>query len=113
MGRNLQPPHEIIPYHSCLATYTANMDFAALMNQAISGSKPKSSSEPEPSKKYMKRAEVEEERRQKYPAEQRALEAEKEAKLKQNKRGRRSGENSQKNLGGGGKNKRLKRRGLG
>merc|ERR1711939_911390 len=86
MGRNLQPPHEIIPYHSCLATYTANMDFAALMNQAISGSKPKSSSEPEPSKKYMKRAEVEEERRQKYLAEQRALEAEKEAKLKQKRK---------------------------
>jgi len=62
------------------------MDFAALMNQAISGSKPKSSSEPEPSKKYMKRAEVEEERRQKYLAEQRALEAEKEAKLKQKRK---------------------------
>ncbi|KAH7418242.1 hypothetical protein BKA64DRAFT_194331 [Cadophora sp. MPI-SDFR-AT-0126] len=62
------------------------MDFAALMNQAISGSKPKSSSESEPSKKYMKRAEVEEERRQKYLAEQRALEAEKEAKLKQKRK---------------------------
>ncbi|KAH6719967.1 hypothetical protein DL95DRAFT_380653 [Leptodontidium sp. 2 PMI_412] len=61
------------------------MDFAALMNQAISGSKPNSSST-EPSKKYMKRAEVEEERRLKYLAEQRALEAEKEAKLKQKRK---------------------------
>ncbi|KAK0113182.1 mRNA splicing protein prp18 [Cadophora gregata] len=58
------------------------MDFAALMNQAISKANPNSSSEPEPSKKYLKRAELEEERRQKYLAEQRALEAEKEAKLK-------------------------------
>lgn len=68
------------------STNTETMDFAALMNQAISGSKPKSSSESEPSKKYMKRAEVEEERRQKYLAEQRALEAEKEAKLKQKRK---------------------------
>ncbi|KAH8663490.1 hypothetical protein BGZ60DRAFT_411446 [Tricladium varicosporioides] len=61
------------------------MDFASLMSQAISKAKP-STSTPEPSKKYMKRAEVEAERRAQYLAEQREIEEEKEAKLAQKRK---------------------------
>jgi len=61
------------------------MDFAALMSKEISKAKPGAKAE-EPSKKYMKRSEVEAERREKYLAEQRAIEAEKEAKLAQKRK---------------------------
>lgn len=54
------------------------MDFASLMSKEISKSKPPAN---EPSKKYMKRSEIEAERRAQYLAEQRAIEAEREAKL--------------------------------
>ena len=58
----------------------AIMDFESLMANAISKAKPTTTSD-QPSKKYMKRSEIEAERRAQYLAEQRALEAEKEAKL--------------------------------
>ena len=54
------------------------MDFAFLMSKEISKAKP---SAEEPPKKYMKRSEIEAERRAQYLTEQRAMEAEKEAKL--------------------------------
>ena len=60
------------------------MDFASLMSKEISKAKP--SSPAEPSKKYMKRADVEAERKAQYLAEQRAIEAEKEAKLAQKRK---------------------------
>lgn len=50
------------------------------MSNAISKAKPTTTSD-QPSKKYMKRSEIEAERRAQYLAEQRALEAEKNAKL--------------------------------
>jgi len=50
------------------------------MSSAISKAKPTNTSD-QPSKKYMKRSEIEAERRAQYLAEQRALEAEKETKL--------------------------------
>jgi len=50
------------------------------MSNAISKAKPTTASN-QPAKKYMKRSEIEAERRAQYLAEQRALEAEKEAKL--------------------------------
>lgn len=65
------------------------MDFAALMNKEISKAKAPAApatSTPEPSKKYMKRADVETERREAYLAEQRALEAEQEAKFLQKRK---------------------------
>ena len=63
------------------------MDFASLMANAISKSRPnKDGAAAEPSKKYMKRSEVEAERRAKYLAEQKAIEAEKEAKLAQKRK---------------------------
>ncbi|PTB66554.1 hypothetical protein BBK36DRAFT_1201598 [Trichoderma citrinoviride] len=53
------------------------MDFAALMNKELSKSKkPSSSSRSSDDKKYMKRSEIEAERRAAYLAEQKALEAE-------------------------------------
>ncbi|KAL3423624.1 potassium channel regulatory factor [Phlyctema vagabunda] len=58
------------------------MDFASLMANEISKKRGASSTE-EPSKKYMKRSEVEAERKAQYIAEQRAIEAEREAKLAQ------------------------------
>ncbi|CZR54370.1 related to potassium channel regulatory factor [Phialocephala subalpina] len=58
------------------------MDFAALMSKEIS----KGKSSTEPTKKYMKRSEIEAERRERYLAEQRAIEAEKEAKLAQKRK---------------------------
>ena len=61
------------------------MDFASLMSKEISKSNSKSAAD-EPSKKYMKRSEVEAERQAKYLAEQRAIEAEKEAKLAQKRK---------------------------
>ncbi|KAH6681613.1 hypothetical protein B0J14DRAFT_633304 [Halenospora varia] len=61
------------------------MDFASLMSKEISKAKP-SASNPEPSKKYMKRADVEAERRAQYLAEQRKIEEEKEAKLAQKRK---------------------------
>lgn len=64
---------------------TANMDFASLMSKEISKAKPKSTAN-EPSKKYMKRSDIEAERTAKYLAEQRALEAEKEARLAQKRK---------------------------
>ncbi len=62
------------------------MDFAALMNKEISKAKPQAVSEPESSKRYTKRAEVEAERRERYLTEQREIEAEKDAKLRQKRR---------------------------
>jgi pre-mRNA-splicing factor 18 len=59
------------------------MDFASLMSKEISKSEPSTN---EPSKKYMKRSEIEAERQAKYLAEQRAIEAEKEAKLAQKRK---------------------------
>lgn len=53
------------------------MDFAALMNKELSKSKKSSASD---EKKYMKRSEVESERKAAYLAEQKALEAERAAK---------------------------------
>jgi pre-mRNA-splicing factor 18 len=61
------------------------MDFAALMSKEISKAKPGAKAE-EASKKYMKRSEVEAERREKYLAEQRAIETEKESKLAQKRK---------------------------
>lgn len=61
------------------------MDFASLMSKEISKAKSKPGSD-EPSKKYMKRADVEAERRAQYLADQRAIEAEKEAKLAQKRK---------------------------
>lgn len=61
------------------------MDFAALMSKEISKSKTTSKAE-EPSKKYMKRSEVEAERQKKYLAEQRAIEEAQEAKLVQKRK---------------------------
>jgi pre-mRNA-splicing factor 18 len=58
------------------------MDFAALMNKEIAKKRPSNDSG-EPAKKYMKRSDVEAERRAKYLAEQAAIEAEKEAMLAQ------------------------------
>jgi pre-mRNA-splicing factor 18 len=70
------------------------MDFASLMSQAISKSKTSTATSsstsdskgPEPSKKYMKRSEVEAERRAAYLASQAALAAEKEAKAAQKRK---------------------------
>ncbi|KAK2630148.1 hypothetical protein QTJ16_000968 [Diplocarpon rosae] len=62
------------------------MDFASLMNKEISKSKSTQDAETEQSKKFMKRAEVEEERRQKYLAEQRAIAEQREAKLRQKRK---------------------------
>ncbi|KAF5531874.1 potassium channel regulatory factor [Fusarium mexicanum] len=53
------------------------MDFAALMNKELSKSKKSSGSE---EKKYLKRSEIEAQRKEAYLAEQKALEAEREAK---------------------------------
>ncbi|RDW83259.1 hypothetical protein BP5796_04750 [Coleophoma crateriformis] len=58
------------------------MDFAALMSKEIS-KKRGSSPTNEPAKKYMKRADVEAERKAQYLAEQSALEAQREAKAAQ------------------------------
>ncbi|KHN97643.1 potassium channel regulatory factor [Metarhizium album ARSEF 1941] len=52
------------------------MDFASLMNKELS----KAKTTKDPSKKYLKRSELEEERRKAYLAEQKALEEEREAK---------------------------------
>lgn len=59
------------------------MDFAALMAKEISKSKaqpPKTAAEPAPTKKFMKRSDVEAERQATYLAEQRAIEAARESK---------------------------------
>jgi pre-mRNA-splicing factor 18 len=61
------------------------MDFAALMSKEISKGRPTTDSS-EPSKKYMKRSEVEAERREKYLAEQKAIEDERLAKLAQKRK---------------------------
>jgi pre-mRNA-splicing factor 18 len=60
------------------------MNFASLMSKEISKARPTSAVEP--SKKYMKRADVEAERKAQYLAEQQAIEAEKEAKLAQKRK---------------------------
>ncbi|KAG6040001.1 hypothetical protein E4U41_001723 [Claviceps citrina] len=52
------------------------MDFASLMNKELSKTKPPSAAD----KKYLKRAELEEERKRAYIAEQKALEEERQAK---------------------------------
>ena len=59
------------------------MDFAALMSKEISKAKPESTSKPtsEARARYLKRAEVERQREEAYEAEQRAIRADKEAKL--------------------------------
>ncbi len=57
------------------------MDFASLMANAISKSQPKKDDATETSTKYMKRSEIEAERRAKYLADQKEIEAEREAKL--------------------------------
>lgn len=66
------------------------MDFASLMSKAISKSVPSKDSKPttapEPSKKYMKRSEVEAERQAKYLAEQREIEEAQAAKLAQKRK---------------------------
>ncbi|KAI1003812.1 hypothetical protein K3495_g4399 [Podosphaera aphanis] len=54
------------------------MDFASLMSKAISDARPATGAS-EPSKKYLKRSELEAERRAQYLAEQRAIEAAKAA----------------------------------
>ncbi|KAG0647028.1 Pre-mRNA-splicing factor 18 [Hyphodiscus hymeniophilus] len=59
------------------------MDFASLMSKEISKSKAPAN---EPSKKYMKRSEVEADRQARYLAEQRAIEVEKEAKIAQKRK---------------------------
>ncbi|CAG8959262.1 hypothetical protein HYFRA_00012620 [Hymenoscyphus fraxineus] len=56
------------------------MDFASLMSNAISKSRPNTVATDAPKKKYMKRAEVEAERQAEYAAEQRRIEEEKNAK---------------------------------
>jgi len=61
------------------------MDFAALMSKEISKARPGAKAE-EPSKKYMKRSEVEAERREKYLAEQQAIQDERQAKLAQKRK---------------------------
>ena len=61
------------------------MDFASLMSKAISKSQPDEKAA-EPSKKYMKRSEIEAERQAKYLAEQRAIEEAKQAKLTQKRK---------------------------
>lgn len=61
------------------------MDFASLMSKAISKSRPEEQSS-EPSKKYMKRSEVEAERQAKYLAEQRAIDEARDAKLAQKRK---------------------------
>lgn len=60
------------------------MDFASLMNKAISKSQPSTTSES--SKKYMKRSDVEAERQAQYLADQRKLEEERGAKLSQKRK---------------------------
>jgi pre-mRNA-splicing factor 18 len=61
------------------------MDFASLMSKEISKAKSKPATD-ESAKKYMKRADVEAKREAKYLAEQRAIQAEKEAKLAQKRK---------------------------
>lgn len=61
------------------------MDFATLMSKEISKGRPPTDSS-EPPKKYMKRSEVEAERREKYLAEQKAIEDERLAKLAQKRK---------------------------
>ena len=61
------------------------MDFASLMSKEISKARPNAKSA-EPSTKYLKRSEIEAERRNKYLAEQRAIEEQKEAKLAQKRK---------------------------
>jgi len=61
------------------------MDFASLMSKEISKAKSKPVAD-EPSKKYMKRVDVEAERRAQYLAEQHAIDAEREAKLAQKRK---------------------------
>jgi pre-mRNA-splicing factor 18 len=61
------------------------MDFASLMSKEIAKARPQSPAT-EPSKKYLKRAEIEAERKAQYLAEQRAIEAEREAKLAQKRK---------------------------
>lgn len=61
------------------------MDFASLMSKEISKKRPTSPTN-EPSKKYMKRSDIEAERKAQYLAEQRAIEAEKEAKAAQKRK---------------------------
>lgn len=75
-----------LPGLNPISTRAANMDFAALMNKEIGKAKASKEAEAEQSKKFLKRAEVEAERREKYLAEQRALEAEKERKLQQKRK---------------------------
>lgn len=63
------------------------MDFASLMSSAISKAKPPATnSSTEPTKKYLKRSEVEAQRQDQYLASQRALEDEKSAKLAQKRK---------------------------
>ncbi len=62
------------------------MDFASLMANAISKSQPKKDDAAETSKKYVKRSDIEAERRAKYLAEQKRIEAEKETKLAQKRK---------------------------
>ena len=79
------------------------MDFASLMSSAISKSKPSTTTES--SKRYQKRSEVEAERKAQYLADQRALEAEKEAKIAQKRK--REDEEAEANLAREEKRRRL------
>lgn len=62
------------------------MDFASLMSNAISKSRPNTELADAPKKKYMKRSEVEAQRQADYAAEQRRLEEEKNAKYTQKRK---------------------------
>ena len=63
------------------------MDFAALMSKEISKSQPTSPpSQPEPTKKYLKRAELEAQRQEKYLQEQRAIQRSREEKLQKKRK---------------------------
>lgn len=62
------------------------MDFAALMSKEINKDAQISSSKPESSTKYLKRAEIESQRQEAYIKEQQALQREREAKLQKKRR---------------------------
>ena len=63
-----------------------NMDFKALMSAEISKSQPPSSTASTPQTKYLKRADLEAQRREAYEQEQRAIRADKESKARQKRK---------------------------
>lgn len=62
------------------------MDFAALMSQEISKSRPSTSTSTESTKKYLKRAEIEAQRQEAYIQEQQSLQRERENKLQKKRK---------------------------